>query len=355
MIKPYDVFISRKSADAPFSKKIYDYLTAEGLNVFESDESLQKIGNSDYSATINQALATSTHMIVIGSSIEYIQSSWVQSEWSFFLNRKRSGKTSGNIITVIASSLKLEELPPTLSHYEVIPYNEKNFPRLYNYVRAPNTPAKQTPKELFPPEKQNTFLWAIVGVLAASILAAYIYISSQPFDATFFLKPHSTLNLQNDYPPFKGGELSVFIDNKEEKEQILANGEVSFKQLPASSEGKKVAVQLHANYWKTAVDSIRLDKQLTLKIIPYGSLSIITGNIRTPTGKPIDNVRISVVNNDTTFLSDNTGSFRAKLPVRLQRYSYELHFEKDGFQPCKEIYYPKSENIDVVMKALAAH
>ncbi len=91
-MKTIDVFISRKTADAKFAKEIYDYLTGQALVVFVSDQTLKEIGNADYIKTIDEALATTTHMIVVGSSAENIRSSWVEAEWLFFLNRKRSGK-----------------------------------------------------------------------------------------------------------------------------------------------------------------------------------------------------------------------------------------------------------------------
>jgi hypothetical protein len=344
-----DVFISRKSADAPFAKKIYDYLTTQGLNVFESDQSLKELGNADYTKTIDEALVSATHLIVVGSSAENIKSSWVEAEWLFFLNRKRSGKTSGNLFTVATNSLKLGDVPPSLANYEVIPYNEKNFPIIYNYVREPNTPAKIAPQKPFPAEAQNKYLWGVIGFLLVGILSAFIYIRSQPYDATIFLKPKPTLQLQASYPPFQGGELSVFIDNKEERKQVLANGEVVFKQLAASSKGQKVAIKLQTEDWKIETDSVVLDKILNLNIIPNGSLSTITGNIKTSTGATIANVSIGI-DNDTTITTDMNGNFNIKLPYRLQKPFYVLHFQKKGFQSLQKYYYPKSGNIDVLMK-----
>ena len=149
----YDVFISRKSQDAHLAKELYEYLTAQGLTVFESDNTLKQLGNADYIKAIDEALISSTHMVVVGSSTANIQSSWVEAEWLFFLNRKRSGKTSGNLLTVATNTLKLEDVPPSLANYEIIPYSEKNFPNIYNYVRQPNTPPKQALKS---PHPQNS-------------------------------------------------------------------------------------------------------------------------------------------------------------------------------------------------------
>ena len=344
-----DVFISRKSVDAKYAKEIYDYLTAQGLVVFESDQTLKEIGNADYLKTIDEALAASTHLIVIGSSTDNIKSSWVEAEWLFFLNLKRSGKSSGNLFTVITNNVKLEDIPPSLANYEVIPFNKRNFPIIYNYVRQKNKPAKPAPKKPFPAEKQNKYLWAFVVVLLVGILSAIFYFKSQPYDATVFLNPDPSLNLKPEYPAFKGGELSIYINSKEEKRQILENGEVVFKQLDASSKGEKVAIKLNTDYWKLFSDSIVMEKTVNLHIIPDGSLGRIMGNIKDFSGSGIEGVNITI-DNDTTITADKKGIFNLILPNKFQKSYYTLHIEKPGYEPYEDYYYPKSGNIDVRLK-----
>ncbi len=126
-----DVFLSHKSGDNHLAIKISDYLTSKGLKVFNPDHFLI---SADYSNLIDEALTKSKHLIVIGSSVEYITSSWVEAEWRFFLNRKRSGKTNGNLITVVTEDVKIGDLPPSLQNYEVIVFDENNFEKILNYV-----------------------------------------------------------------------------------------------------------------------------------------------------------------------------------------------------------------------------
>jgi hypothetical protein len=121
-----DVFLSRKSQDAHLAKEVYDFLTSKGLQVFDSDHSLLEMGNSDYSRAIDDALVKTNHLIVIGSSVENITSSWVEAEWRFFLNRKRANKTKGNILTVVTKTVAIDDLPPSLQNYEVITFEQKN-------------------------------------------------------------------------------------------------------------------------------------------------------------------------------------------------------------------------------------
>jgi TPR repeat protein len=131
----YDVFISRKSQDAPLAKELYDFLTSKGLRVFDSEHSLPELGNADYQKAIDQALDSCTHLIVLGSSVEHITSPWVEAEWRLFINEKRSGYKTGNILSVVAKTLNLRSLPASLRYYEAIVLEKTNFERILAYVK----------------------------------------------------------------------------------------------------------------------------------------------------------------------------------------------------------------------------
>jgi hypothetical protein len=131
----YDVFISRKSQDAHLAKELYDFLTSKGLKVFDSDHSLQEMGNADYSRAIDDALVNTEHLIVVGSSIENINSSWVEAEWRFFLNRKRSGKAKGNLLTIATNDVNLDKLPPSLWNYQFFVFGKSTFEKVLNYLK----------------------------------------------------------------------------------------------------------------------------------------------------------------------------------------------------------------------------
>ena len=341
-----DVFISRKSSDAPYAKQIYDYLTDQGLTVFDSDHTLKELGNADYIKAIDEALASATHMIVVGSSAKNIKSSWVEAEWLFFLNRKRSGKTSGNLFTVVSKDLKIEDLPASLSNYEVIPFNKKNFPLIFNYVREVNTPAKVAPKSPFPAEKQNKYLIGIIALLLITILSAFIYVKNQPVDITLFAKPDASLKLSPSYPAFKGGEISLLIGDKEERKQLLANGEINLKQIPASFIGSKVPVKLFSKFWKIDSDSIVLNKSITLKLIPDGSLSQVYGKVMDQDGITVSNVTLTI-DTDTIITNQENGIFKIILPNKMQKEYYAIEYSKQGFENYKANYYPVSGYTDI--------
>lgn len=103
----YDIFISCKSEDYPFARKVYQYLREHNYNVFLADTELRKKGNAEYGKIIDEALDSATHMIIIASKPEYIQSTYVESEWRIFIEEKRSGRKKGNIITIINFNVSL--------------------------------------------------------------------------------------------------------------------------------------------------------------------------------------------------------------------------------------------------------
>lgn len=130
------VFISAKSADYEYAHHIYQFLSERGIGVFFSDVSLPELGSSDYRREIDAKLDEAQHMIVVASSVEHAQAPWVEAEWGFFINEKRSGRKQGNLITVTVGDLKPEKLPASLRYYEVIPFDPKSLEKLLRYVRA---------------------------------------------------------------------------------------------------------------------------------------------------------------------------------------------------------------------------
>jgi hypothetical protein len=131
---PTHVFISAKSADYDYALRVYEFLTDRGIAAFFSKESLPQLGESDYRKAIDQALDETKHMIVVTSSSDNVRSSWVEAEWGFFINEKRSDRKSGNLITLTVGDVGPADLPPSLRSHAVIPYGEKHLPHLLDYV-----------------------------------------------------------------------------------------------------------------------------------------------------------------------------------------------------------------------------
>lgn len=112
----YDVFISSKSEDYHLAEKVYDFLTAKGLSVFLASKILEKLGESEYASKIDEVLDNSTHLIVVSSKLDHINSKWVKYEWSLFSSDLKSGYRQGNLLTILSNSIELKNLPASLRH-----------------------------------------------------------------------------------------------------------------------------------------------------------------------------------------------------------------------------------------------
>lgn len=132
----YDVFISCKSEDYPLAEKLYYYLKHNGFNVFLSSKELRRLKDSEYMDAISEALDSTYHLIVLGSSKDNIKSKWVKFEWTTFLNEQLSGRKSGQIMTFLDSNLSIADLPIQLRHFES--FNLDNYQdSILRYVETP--------------------------------------------------------------------------------------------------------------------------------------------------------------------------------------------------------------------------
>lgn len=118
----YDVFICHKSKDFEYAKRLYDFLLERRIAAFLSEVCLPKLGSADYMKRIDEALDRCRHMVLIATSVEHILSSWVEAEWRVFINEKRSGRKSGNIVTISVGIKDIASLPISLRYYEIIAY-----------------------------------------------------------------------------------------------------------------------------------------------------------------------------------------------------------------------------------------
>ncbi len=141
----HDVFISAKSADYAYAQQVYKMLTENGIRAFFSHESLPELGNSDYRKEIDRKLEESQHMVVVVSSVENANSPYVEAEWGFFVNEKRSGRKSGNLVTLTVGSLESHQLPASLRYYEVIRFDDPSACEKLRRYLAPRVREDPTP------------------------------------------------------------------------------------------------------------------------------------------------------------------------------------------------------------------
>lgn len=155
----YDVFISCKSEDYNIGRQVYEFLVNHrdlNLNVFMADTELRKRGSSDYGKIIDEALDSSSHLIVVSSKAEYVQetSTYVYEEWHTFVGEIRSGRKKGNVMTIFTDGVKLEDVPIALRNRQSFPFTE--YSPIVNYLKVNDNTHTDilTPKD-FIAKKQN--------------------------------------------------------------------------------------------------------------------------------------------------------------------------------------------------------
>lgn len=131
----HDVFISYKSEDAAHAQQVCEFLKAHGVRVFFSRESLPRLGSDEYHEQIDLAIERARHMVLVTTSGEHARAKWVDYEWRLFLGEKLAGRKKGKLVSVIAGSMMIGDLPIALRHREVIPLTPGDLERLLQYVK----------------------------------------------------------------------------------------------------------------------------------------------------------------------------------------------------------------------------
>lgn len=142
----WNVFISKKSEDFAFAKQVYDMLVANGSKVFLSEISIPEENCADYQETVEQAIDQCEHMVVVASSHENIVSPWVKEEWRIFLNDLRCGRKTGNIVTVLAGGMTIDDLPSGLRIRQSLRLDSRGLSELLHYVKSMDGPRDASPE-----------------------------------------------------------------------------------------------------------------------------------------------------------------------------------------------------------------
>lgn len=137
----YDVFISYKNTihgiptpDSEMAKHLFIYLKEAGINVFFSEASLADLGADRYKEMIDDILDDCSILIVVGSTIENIQSSWVKYEWDSFYNDILMERKQGRMFSYIDHILP-QELPRTLRNLQCFEKKNSTFADILAYVQ----------------------------------------------------------------------------------------------------------------------------------------------------------------------------------------------------------------------------
>ena len=114
----YDVFISYKSEDEKYARRVYEFLLNEGKKAFFACEVLPEMGKTEYRDAIMDALDHSQHFVLVTSKLDYITSNWVKEEWSFFISKLIEDGHKGNfaLIELDSTNIPKVQLPPNIRY-----------------------------------------------------------------------------------------------------------------------------------------------------------------------------------------------------------------------------------------------
>jgi hypothetical protein len=130
----FDVFLSFSGEDEAPARELFEFLTAQGLRVFFSRESIPQLGQADYMKAINTALDKARHLVVLSSSAAGFAKPWVEREWTMYLNEKLSGRKTGNVVVVPAAKVAVAHLPIALRSQQVIELCRNGLQEILRFV-----------------------------------------------------------------------------------------------------------------------------------------------------------------------------------------------------------------------------
>ncbi len=147
----YDIFISYKNTDNnhitkdyTIAKDLYQKLIDLGYNCFFSAETILENGKSNYSKIINNALDEAQLLILVATSLDYINSRYVEREWESFDSDIICGiKPNGELITYL-EDINVHDLPRALRHRESFKVGEEEDKLLKFITNA--LPLKKKPE-----------------------------------------------------------------------------------------------------------------------------------------------------------------------------------------------------------------
>ncbi len=123
--EPYDVFICYKetdddtkerTTDSVIAQEIYTELDKMGLKVFFSRITLADKLGADYEPYIYSALRSAKVMLVVGTTGENVNSTWVRNEWKRFI--QFMSDDSGKVIIPVYKAMDAYALPDELSRFQ---------------------------------------------------------------------------------------------------------------------------------------------------------------------------------------------------------------------------------------------
>lgn len=139
----FDVFISchmttkngQPTHDSLLAKEIYKFLTSRGIRTFLAEESLKKMGKTEYKEVIDNVLDHVPILIVVATSTKNIESKWVKYEWNSFYNDILSGVKKGTLMSYL-DNVDTKVLPRTLRQCQAIQHSDSSIQILLMHISS---------------------------------------------------------------------------------------------------------------------------------------------------------------------------------------------------------------------------
>jgi hypothetical protein len=169
------VFISANSKDYGHADYVYQFLKNRGVDAFFCRHSLTEAGKSKFKDTIDQALDACSHLVLVTSSVENTESSWVKYEINLFTGEQiRRGERGGQLVTVRTDALDESKLAIALRQYQILDYHTE-LEQLPSYLQGSgNDEGKAASLHLPAGVRKLGVLSVLFAVLGAFLLPAGI-------------------------------------------------------------------------------------------------------------------------------------------------------------------------------------
>lgn len=141
-MQQFQVFLSYKHSDlngdltedSRMAKELYDELKNHNIRVFYANEEIRKLGESDYSRVIDNALEEVNVLVAVGTSFSNLTSNWTQYEWSSFHNDILSGRKERGILLSYISGIHISDLPRVLRQYQTFEKEKSQLSEICSFI-----------------------------------------------------------------------------------------------------------------------------------------------------------------------------------------------------------------------------